>query len=71
MTDRELINAAIAASGLGAGKFARYLMGRNERAGRYWQTGENALPEQAREWLERFMALSPRARATVVRILAA
>lgn len=69
-TDRDLICEAVRLSGLGSGKFATRIMGRNPRTTRQWRD-DNAVPENARDWLVTWNALPPRMRAMVVRILAA
>jgi DNA-binding transcriptional regulator YiaG len=52
-SDRELLAALIAASGLTAAAFARLVLGRDERTVRRWQSGDTEIPDSAAEWLAR------------------
>ena len=54
MTDRELLRAAITASGLSARKFAKtvVVVGVNERTVRRWLAGDSPLPQAVRKKLE-------------------
>lgn len=61
MSDRELISAAVAASGLTVSAFARDVLTRDPRTVFRWlqgptETQENGLPESVRERLELFVA---------------
>jgi hypothetical protein len=71
VSDPELVQAAIAASGLSARRFAERVLSRDERTVRHWSSGTNAIPPLARAWLERWLALSPAARRRVVQALTA
>lgn len=68
MTDSDLIQAAIAASGLSARRFAERIMARDERTVRRWSSGE-VIPPIARQWLEDWCALPERDRVRVILIL--
>lgn len=69
MTDPKLITTAIDLSGLSARRFATRLMSRDERTIRRWRDADIAIPQEAKDWLRRWLALSDSARATVVGIL--
>jgi hypothetical protein len=66
MTDPQLIRAAIEASGLSARRFATRIICRDERTVRRWLDGEVEIPAVAREWLERWLALSDPVRSRIV-----
>lgn len=53
--DCELLAAAIKASGLSSGAFARDLMGRNDRTIRRWLAGA-PIPPIAVRWLSAYLA---------------
>lgn len=69
VSDTELIAAAIEASGMSARRFAERVLSRDERTIRRWQAGDIAIPEIARWWLERFLAMSPAMRERLIAIL--
>lgn len=69
MTDAELIAEAVTLSGLSSRRFAERILGRDERTIRSWRAGQ-VMPPLLRLWLVGWCALSIRARATVVRMLA-
>lgn len=64
---QHVVLAALGASGLTTRRFAS-LTGRDERSVRRWLAG-GTIPPEARDWLVRFLTLSPRVRAAVVRAL--
>jgi hypothetical protein len=66
MSDPELINAAIEASGLSARRFAMRILSRDERTVRRWISGETEIGEVAREWLENWLTLSDATRQRIV-----
>jgi hypothetical protein len=68
--DVALILAAVEASGLSARRFAERILSRDERTVRRWSAGDPAIPPVAREWLEAWLALTKKDRATIVRLLA-
>jgi len=49
MTDPELVQAAIKASGLSARKFAELVLLRDERTVRRWVAGKSPIPKIVRE----------------------
>ena len=51
VTDSELIQAAIKASGLSARKYAELVLLRDERTVRRWVSGESPIPKIVREML--------------------
>ena len=51
MTDAELIQAAIKASGLSARKYAEMVLLRDERTVRRWVAGKSPMPKIVRETL--------------------
>jgi hypothetical protein len=69
MSDPELIQAAVAASGLSARRFAERILSRDERTVRHWSSGMSPIPPLARAWLERWLTLSDAARSRIVRAL--
>lgn len=69
MTDSDLIQAAIEASGLSARRFAERFLTRDERTIRRWVTSEQDIPEVARRRLEWFMALPPTPREKLIALL--
>ena len=52
MTDPELLDAAIKASGLSARKFAELVLVRDERTIRRWLAGDSPIPKVVRETLQ-------------------
>ena len=70
MSDPDLILAAVELSGLSARQFAERVLSRDERTVRRWSAGQIPIPPIAREWLERWIALSDTRRAAIVRALA-
>jgi hypothetical protein len=70
MTDPELIQAAVEASGLSARRFAERIVARDERTVRRWLSGDIAIPLVARNWLEHWLTLSESARSRIVGSLA-
>lgn len=52
MTDRELLDRAIKASGLSVNQYAATVLVRDARTVRRWLSGEQALPLAIRRWLE-------------------
>lgn len=56
MTDKELISAAIKASGLSVRGFARDVLTRDPRTVWRWLAGENPLPAAVRERCEAILA---------------
>lgn len=69
MTDQELIDQAIDASGLSARRFAERVMTRDERTIRRWVSGEQEMPEVARRRVLWFLELPVTVRTQLVRIL--
>lgn len=55
MTDNELLQAAIKASGLSARRFAVEVLARDERSLRRWLASEVPMPAVVRLWLERYL----------------
>ena len=53
--DQELILAAIQTSGLSARRFARSIMGRDERTIRRWVGGQSPIPKAARAFLRQYI----------------
>jgi hypothetical protein len=51
MTDSELIQSAIATSGLSARKYAEMVLLRDERTVRRWVAGKSPIPKVVREML--------------------
>lgn len=62
LTDRELIDAAVSASGQSPKVFAIYVISRDEKTVRRWRKGTSPIPPVARKWLARWLALRPRDR---------
>lgn len=58
VTDRELISAAIKASGLSVRRFAAEVLTRDPRTVWRWLAGENALPQAVRERCEAIVKAS-------------
>lgn len=59
VTDSELIQAAIKASGLSARKFAEMVLLRDERTIRRWVAGKSPIPRVVREMLLASLAKRP------------
>lgn len=68
MTDQQLITAAIEASGLSARRFATHILTRDERTIRRWIAGDIAIPDVARDFLERWLTIPS---STMQRVVAA
>lgn len=69
LSDRELITAAIEASGLSARRFAERMMTRDERTIRRWISGDQELPEVARRRLTWFLELTESQRERLIALL--
>ena len=59
MDDKELISAAIEATGLSVRRFAREVLVREPRTVWRWLAGENPLPTAVREKAEQIIAAKP------------
>lgn len=64
--DPELIQSAIAESGISARRFAERILSRDERTVRRWSSGEIEIPPLARAWLERWLEIPEPARTRIV-----
>lgn len=69
MNDAELIRAAIDTAGLSARRFAERVLTRDERTIRRWVSGEQPIPEIARERLVWLLALPDGIRSKLIGIL--
>lgn len=68
MTDADLIEQAVQASGQSPRCFAIYVLGRDKRTVERWRAGA-PIPPAARAWLECWLSLTARHQDLIVRLL--